>query len=97
MARETKAAKGKRIGVLLAHYDAKNREANKLNAEVKALKEEIRKENLAEGTYNDMTLTYGTARQQLDQKEARRLLTESKIEIPMASSEPPLVVKPVVK
>lgn len=97
MARETKAQKAARISRLLALFDAKNREANKLAADVKQLKQEIRDEALDEGKYGEYTLAYGTARSQLDQKEARRLLTERGVEIPMSISEAPLVVNPVVK
>lgn len=97
MARETKAAKSKRIGALLAMYDAKNRECNKLQADVKQLKQEIRDEALDAGTYGDFTFAYGTPRSQLDQKEAKRLMTEKGIVIPMAITEAPLVVNPVVK
>lgn len=88
--RKTKA----QIGMLLADFDAKNRAANKLAADVKSLKEEIRALSLKEGTYGEMAFSYGTPREQLDQKRAKQLLVEKGIAVPMSTSESPLVIKP---
>lgn len=95
MARETAAQKKSRISALLADYDARNREINKLTTIVKGLREQIRE--IEPGTYGDWVRASGTPREMLDQQEARRLLTEAGIAIPMKLTEAPVVVTPRVQ
>jgi hypothetical protein len=92
MARETKAAMTARVSALLADFDARNREINKLSKIRDGLKEQIKE--LAHGTYGDWVLAGGTPRENLDQREAKRLLTEAGIEVPMRMSDAPIVVSP---
>ncbi len=88
--KETIKQRKDRVGLLLADYDARNRELGKLNAIVKGLKEQIRE--IEAGDYTGATLTYGTSREILDQAEARRLLTAHGVEIPMTATQAPIVV-----
>ncbi len=92
MARETAAQKKSRLSALLADFDARNRELNKLMTIVKGLKEQVRE--IDPGPYGDWVLAHGTAREMFDQREARRLLTEAGIEVPMVMSQAPMVVTP---
>jgi hypothetical protein len=88
--KETAAQKRSRIEMLLAEYDAKNRELNKLTASVKALKAQIKE--IPVGTYNSATLGTGTPREMLNQREAKDLLTKAGIPIPMITTEAPITV-----
>jgi len=88
--KETIKQRKDRIGLLLADYDVRNRELAKLNAIVKGLKEQIRE--IDAGDYTGASLTYKDGREMLDQQEARRLLTEAGIEIPMVTTQPSIVV-----
>lgn len=90
--RETKAQKASRVSALLADFDARNREANKLKTIVEGLKAQIKE--LDPGTYGDWVLAAGTPREMLDQREAKRLLTEKGIPVPMRLSDAPIVVTP---
>lgn len=94
MARETKAQMNSRISALLADYDARTRELNKLTTIVKGLKEQVRE--LSAGDYGDWRLTYSSPRQILDQSKAKALLTGAGIEVPMVETAPPVVVAPKV-
>jgi hypothetical protein len=94
--KETAAQKKTRIGMLLADYHARNAELAKLNAIVKGMKTQIRAE-VEPGTYGDMVFGFGTPREILDQPAARKRLQDNGIEIPMTTTEPPLVVTPKVK
>ena len=96
MARETKAQKSTRIGMLLADYDARSRELRKLAKVVDELKEQIRGEALAEGAYGDFTYAEGTPREILDQKEATARLKAAGLEVPKVMTSAPIVVKPKV-
>lgn len=91
MARETKAQRTARVSALLADYDARSREARKLESTVKDLKAQIR-ETVAPGMYGEWSYEPGTPREILDQKEARRLLVANGIAVPMVMTEPPIVV-----
>ncbi len=88
-------ARAARINALLAQYDALNRDLNKLLAQVKPLKDEIHE--LSAGEYGDLVLSFGTPRTVLNQPEARRLLADNGIGIPMVTTKPPIVVNPKVK
>ena len=94
MPRETKARINSRVSALLADFDARNREANKLKTIVEGLKAQIKE--LAPGAYGDWVLAAGTPREMLDQREAKRLLTEAGIPVPMRLSDAPIVVTPKV-
>jgi hypothetical protein len=95
MARETKAQRNSRVSALLADYDARSRELNKLMTIVKGLKEQVRE--LDSDTYGDWTLTYGTPRSIMDQAAARKRLTDAGIEIPMVDTQAPINVTPKVR
>jgi hypothetical protein len=92
--RETVAQKRTRIGMLLADLDARTRELSKLNAIVKGLKAQAR--DIENGAYGEWNLTRTAGREMLDQQEARRLLDEAGIPIPMTMTQPSLVLTPVV-
>lgn len=88
--KETIKQRKDRVGLLLADYDARNRELGKLNAIVKGLKEQIRE--LDAGDFTGASLAYGNPREIMDQAEAKRLLTEAGIAIPMTSTQPSIIV-----
>ena len=92
MPRETKAALNARVSALLADFDARNREINKLSKIRDGLKEQLKE--IDPGTYGDWILATGTPRELLDQREAKRLLTEAGIPVPMRTSDAPIVVSP---
>lgn len=91
MARETKAQRTARVSALLADYDARSRELRKMESYVKDLKAQIRE--LDTGLYGDWSYEHGTPREILDQKEARKRLTDRGIPVPMAMTEAPIVVR----
>lgn len=95
MPRETAAQKRTRISLLLADFDARQRELRKLEKIVDGLKEQVRE--IAPGTYNDWSVAEGTPRELLNQSEAKRLLTAAGIDVPTVMSKAPMVVKPVIK
>ena len=90
--RETAAQKRSRIAALIADYDARSRELNKLTTIVKGLKEQVRE--IEPGTYGDFVLGHGTPREIMDQQAARKLLTENGITVPMTTTQAPLTVNP---
>ena len=92
MPRETKAALHARVSALLADFDARNREINKLSKIRDGLKEQLKE--IDPGTYGDWILATGTPRELLDQREAKRLLTEAGIPVPTRISDAPIVVSP---
>jgi len=92
MARETKTAMNARVGALLADFDARNREVNKLKKIVEGLKLQLKE--IDPGTYGDWVLAAGTPREMLDQPEARRLLTDAGISVPVKLTDAPIVVTP---
>jgi hypothetical protein len=93
--RETKAAKTSRISMLLADYDDKNRQLRKLQKDVDDLKKQIA--DIPVGTYGDWVRGEGTPRELLDQQEAKRLLTEAGIPVPVKSTAPPVTVNPAIR
>lgn len=94
MARETAAQKRSRISMLLADFDARNRELRKLSKIVEGLKEQVRE--VEPGTYGDWIRGTGTPREIMDQAEARRLLELNGIPVPMKTTDAPVVVSPKV-
>lgn len=92
MPRETAAQKRSRLSALLGDYDARNRELNKLTTIVKGLKEQVRE--VEAGSYGDWNLTYGAGREMLNQSEAKKLLTEAGIEIPMIATQGSIIITP---
>lgn len=91
--RETAAQKRTRISMLLADFDARNREANKLNAIVKGMREQIKE--LKAGTYGEWQLAFTPGRQIVDAAALNEIHAKLKIEVPMKSSAPSVVVVPV--
>lgn len=92
MPRETKTAMRQRVSALLADFDARNREINKLIKIRDGLKEQIKE--IDPGEYGDWILATGTPREILDQRAARELLTSNGIEVPMRVTDAPIVVTP---
>ena len=91
MARKTKA----QIGMLLADLYAAQSDKRKAEAREKDLKAEVEALGLAQGAYGGYLYSLGTPRTILDQPEAKKLLTENGIVVPMVSTKAPIVVKPV--
>ena len=61
------------------------------NAIVKGLKEQIRE--IDAGDFTGASLSYGNPREIMDQAEAKRLLIEAGIPVPMTQTQPSIVVK----
>ena len=95
MARETKAQKAARVGLLLADYDAVSRDLRKLEKRAAELKAEIR-DSVEPGTYGEWNYSEGTPREILDQPAARKLITEHGLEVPTVMTKPAVVVKPII-
>lgn len=93
MARETKAQKNTRVGMLLAEYDEKSRALRKLEKDVKALADQVREVGV--GVYGEWTYSHGTPREILDQPAARALIVELGKPVPMTETRPPIVVQHV--
>lgn len=93
MPRRTKA----QIGLLLADYDAAIRDQRKAEKRANELKAEIRDLALKDGTYGTMTYALGTPREILDQQAAKEKLKAAGIDIPMAMTTAPIIVKPLVR
>lgn len=85
------------IAILLADYDAAQRDKRKAETREKELKAEIEALNLDERVYGDWSFAHGTPRNILDQPEAKRLLTEKGVKVPMVQTKAPIVVKLVEK
>lgn len=92
MPKETAAQRKTRIGMMLADYDDKSRQLRKLAKDVDQLKEQIKEEE--PGTYGDWIYSKGTPRQILNQRAAKDELTKAGIEIPMQTTDAPIVVNP---
>jgi hypothetical protein len=93
MPRMTKA----QIGLLLADADAAARDFRKAAKRNDELKAAVRALNLKPGTYGDVTFAEGTPREILDQPAAKDALTRAGLPIPTVMTQPPLIIKPVVK
>ena len=91
MPRETAAQRRTRIEMLLADYDARNRELRKLEKEVDTLKEEIQA-NVPVGTYGEWIRSSGTPRELLDQQAVREQYKSRGEEIPTKKTAAPIVV-----
>ena len=92
MARETATQRKSRISALLADYDARNRELNKLTTIVKGLRAQV--SEIDSGTYGEWALTRGAGREMLDQQAAKNKLTELGVEIPTFTTKGNLIVTP---
>jgi hypothetical protein len=92
MPRETAAQKRSRISLLLADYDARNRELRKLETIVKGLKEQVKE--IEPGTYGEWIRSEGTPREILDQAAAKKLIIQLGAEVPMVMTSAPVVVTP---
>jgi hypothetical protein len=92
MARETAAQKRSRISALLADYDARNRELNKLTTIVKGLKAQIKE--IEAGTYGDWVLGFKPGREITDAQALANILTEKGIEVPKRVTEDSIVITP---
>lgn len=90
MARETKAQKVSRISMLLAEYDARAREARKLESIVKGLKEQIRE--IEPGTYGEWVRSTGTPREIVDQAAIKQDFAERGVALPTKMTEAPVIV-----
>jgi len=95
MARETKAQRVARVSALLAEFDARTRERNKLDTIVRGLKEQVKE--IDPGTYGDWVRAEGTPREIMDQPAARELLTANGLTVPVKMTDPPIVVTFVQK
>lgn len=105
----TKAA----IGRLLADYDAAVRDQRKAEKRADDLKKEIRALELAPGTYGEMSFSYGTQSERLDQLKIKEIVIQlgsnaevvalaKKLKLPAPVvptffAAAPLVIKPIVK
>lgn len=92
MPRETKAQKATRISMLLAEFDARQRELRKLDKIVDGLKEQVR--DIEPGTYGEWVLSQGTPREIVDQAAIKLDYTERGVALPTKMTAPPIVVRP---
>jgi hypothetical protein len=90
MAKETAAQKRTRIALLLADFDARNRELRKLTKIVEGLKEQVKE--IDPGTYGDWQRSDGTPREILDQAAVRQDYAERGVPLPMKVTDAPAVV-----
>jgi hypothetical protein len=90
--RETAAQRKTRIAMLLADYDARSREARKLDSIVKGLKEQIKE--IPEGTYGEWTRSHGTPREIVDQAAIKARFAELGEPLPTKMTEAPILVIP---
>jgi hypothetical protein len=93
--RETAAQRKKRIEALLADYDNRSREFNKLKKIVEGLKAQL--EGVPRGKYGEWELSDGTPREITDANALKVLLAQNDLEMPTRMSTPPIVVRPVTK
>ena len=95
MARETKAARDSRVSMLLADFDARSKELNKLQAIVKGLKAQVAE--IEPRTYGEWVRAEGTPRAIMDQGAVREFYTANGYEVPTKMTDPPVVVTHVTK
>lgn len=95
MVRESKAVRTARISMLLAEFDARSKELNKLQGIVKTLKEQVRE--ITPDTYGEWVRAEGTPRSVLDQAAVRADYAERGVELPTKLTDPPIVVTHVSK
>lgn len=93
MARETAAQRRTRIEMLLADFDARNRELRKLTKIVDGLKEQVK--DVPVGVYGEWQRAEGTPREITDQAAVKAHYAEVGIEMPTRLTDPPIVVSPV--
>jgi hypothetical protein len=90
MGRETKAQAAVRISMILAEYDAKVRERNKIDSIVKGLKAQI--DDIAPGTYGDWQRSAGTPREIVDQDAVKADFAGRGVPLPMKTTKAPIIV-----
>jgi hypothetical protein len=91
--RETVKARNARIADLLAHYHEVMQALRKLENEADALKEQVRE--VEPGEYDGWERSDGTPREIMDQPAVKADYAKRRVEVPMTTTRPPLVVKPV--
>ncbi len=94
MARESVKARNQRYSDILGMLDARQRELNKLAAEVKQLKAQAKE--IPPGTYVDWIRAEGTPREILDQAAVRADYQERGVPLPMKTTDAPVVITPKV-
>lgn len=92
-ARETKAQKTTRVGMLLADYDARSRELRKLTKEVDSLKAQVKE--VDPGTYGDWIVSTGTPREILDQAAVKAGYAARGESLPTKTTDAPVIVSMV--
>ena len=92
MARETKAQAATRISMILAEYDAKVRERNKIDSIVKGLKAQI--DDIPNGTYGDWIRASGTPREITDSDAVKADYAARGVAMPTKLTKAPIVVTP---
>jgi len=92
--RETIKQRDARVSMLLADYDARVRELRKLEKDVDSLKEQVRE--IEPGTYGDWVREDGTPREIMDQAAVKEDYHKRRVEVPMTTTRPPIVVRPAV-
>lgn len=93
MARETAAQKRTRIALLLADFDARNRELRKLIKIVDGLKEQVKE--IPVGVYGEWQRADGTPREITDQAAVKAHYAELGVDMPTRLTDPPIVVSHV--
>lgn len=82
------------IALLLADYDAAQRDKRKAEKREAELKQQIIDLKLAEKAYGEWTYALGTPREILDQPAARKMITDAGGKVPTVMTKAPIVVKP---
>jgi hypothetical protein len=90
--RETAAQRKSRLSALIADFDARNRELNKLLTIVKGLKAQIKE--IEPGTYGDWVLAFKPGRQIVDAQALATIHAEKGITVPMRTADDSIVVTP---
>ena len=88
--RETKAQRAMRISLLLGEFDTRSKELNKLQTVVKGLKAQVAE--IEPGTFGEWVRAEGTPRNVLDQGAVRADYAARGVELPMKTTDAPVVV-----
>lgn len=88
--KETAAQRKTRFAMLLADFDARRREARKLESIIKGLKEQI--EEIPAGTYGEWVRSSGTPREIVDQDAIKARYAELGEALPTKMTAAPIVV-----
>jgi hypothetical protein len=91
--RETIKQRNARVADLLAHYHEVMAQLRKLENEADGLKEQVRE--IDPGTYDGWEREDGTPREIMDQQAVKADYAKRRVEVPMTTTRPPLVVRPV--